>query len=62
VGEEIKAEMEKDNIFLKVGSVKGVADEAPKAYKDVDEVVKVSHDAKIGNLVAKLKPLGVIKG
>jgi tRNA-splicing ligase RtcB (3'-phosphate/5'-hydroxy nucleic acid ligase) len=61
-GEEIKAEMEKDNIFLKVGSVKAVADEAPKAYKDVDEVVKISHEAKIGNLVAKLKPLGVIKG
>ncbi|MGE0793393.1 MAG: RtcB family protein [Candidatus Woesearchaeota archaeon] len=62
VGEEIKAEMEKENIFLKVGSIKGVADEAPQAYKDVDEVVKVSHEAKIGNLVAKLKPLGVIKG
>ncbi|MEA3399305.1 MAG: RtcB family protein, partial [Patescibacteria group bacterium] len=41
-GETIKSDLEKQNIHLKVGSVKGVADEAPGAYKDVDEVIKVS--------------------
>jgi tRNA-splicing ligase RtcB len=61
-GEQIKEDLEKEHIYLKVGSVKGVADEAPLAYKDVDEVIKVSHDAGIGKVVAKLKPMGVIKG
>lgn len=61
-GQTLKDEMEKQDIILKVGSIRGVADEAPGAYKDVNEVVKVSHDAKIGNLVVKVKPLGVIKG
>ena len=61
-GEQIKNDLAQEHIYLKVGSVKGVADEAPLAYKDVDEVIKVSHDAGIGKIVAKLKPLGVIKG
>jgi tRNA-splicing ligase RtcB len=61
-GFKVRDELEKNEIYLKAGSVKGVADEAPGVYKDVDEVVKVSHDARIGNLVVKVKPLGVIKG
>ncbi|MCA9478309.1 MAG: RtcB family protein [Nanoarchaeota archaeon] len=61
-GEALKKELEDEEIYLKAGSVKGVADEAPLAYKDVDEVIKVSHDAHIGEKVARLKPLGVIKG
>lgn len=61
-GEQVKETLAQENIMLKARSIKGVGDEAPGAYKDVDEVVKVSHAAKIGNLVAKLKPLGVIKG
>ncbi|RLG15623.1 MAG: hypothetical protein DRN71_00695, partial [Candidatus Nanohalarchaeota archaeon] len=40
----------------------GLAEEAPEVYKDIDEVVKVSHELGIGNPVAKVKPLGVIKG
>jgi len=39
-----------------------LAEEAPYAYKDVDEVVKVSHEVGIGNLVARLKPIAVMKG
>jgi len=61
-GEQIKEALAKEHITLRARSVKGVGDEAPGAYKDVDEVVNVSHAAHIGNLVAKLKPLGVIKG
>lgn len=61
-GQEIKESLAEKGITLKVGSVKGVADEAPGAYKDVDEVIKVSHDAHIGRVVAKVVPLGVIKG
>lgn len=37
-------------------------DKSPSAYKDINEVVKVSHENGIGKLVVRLKPLGVIKG
>jgi tRNA-splicing ligase RtcB len=40
----------------------GVTEEAPGAYKNVDEVVEVCHDAGLGKKVARLRPLGVIKG
>jgi tRNA-splicing ligase RtcB len=39
-----------------------MAEEAPGAYKDVDIVVKTSHDAGIASLVARMVPLGVAKG
>ncbi|HRV06689.1 MAG TPA: RtcB family protein, partial [Candidatus Saccharicenans sp.] len=35
---------------------------AAAAYKDVDEVVKVSHETGLGRLVARLVPIGVMKG
>ena len=40
----------------------GIAEEAPQAYKDIDEVVRVSHELGIGKMVARLTPLGVMKG
>jgi tRNA-splicing ligase RtcB len=61
-GEQIKKDLADNKIYLRTGSMKGVAEEAPAVYKDIDEVVKVSHEAGIGNLVAKLRPIGVIKG
>jgi tRNA-splicing ligase RtcB len=39
-----------------------VAEEAAEAYKDVDEVVRVSHEVGLGRLVAKVVPIGVMKG
>ena len=54
-----KASLDKiDKILIK----KGIVEEAPQVYKDIDEVVRVSHEAGIGNLVARLVPLAVIKG
>ncbi|MBW2994767.1 RtcB family protein, partial [Candidatus Woesearchaeota archaeon] len=61
-GEAVVRDLEKKGIFVKGASWKGIAEEASGAYKDVDEVVKVSHDAKIGKLVVRLKPIGVVKG
>jgi len=61
-GFKVKDDLAKKGISLKVGSVRGIANEAPGVYKDVDEVVKISNEAKIGRLVVKLKPIGVIKG
>lgn len=61
-GEDLKKELEEKKIYVKAASWRGVSEEAPGAYKDVSEVVKVSHDAGIGNLVVKVVPLGVVKG
>jgi len=61
-GEQIRDELERKGIELKSTSWKGVAEEASAAYKDVDEVVRVSHTAGIGKIVAKLSPLAVMKG
>ena len=60
--EKILDEMEGKNIALTAGSLKGFVEEAPEVYKDIDEVVKVSDELKIGKLVSKLVPIAVIKG
>ena len=61
-GEKIKEELEQKGIELRSTSWRGVAEEASQAYKDVDEVVRISHEAGIGQLVAKVVPVGVMKG
>jgi len=61
-GEQIKQEMAGRGIELQSTSWKGVAEEASQAYKDVDEVVRVSHEVGIGKLVARVVPVGVMKG
>lgn len=61
-GETLKKQLAEQNIHIKAASLKGISEEAPYAYKDVDEVVDVSDKAGIGKLVAQLKPIGVIKG
>lgn len=61
-GKSIKQELEKQGIQIKAGNEKSISEESPQAYKDIDEVVKTSHELGIGKLVAKLKPLSVIKG
>ena len=60
--EKIMDEMEGKSIALTAGSFKGLVEEAPEVYKDVDEVVRVSDELGIGKIVAKLKPVAVIKG
>lgn len=61
-GEEVKKELAQRGIIVKATSMPVVAEEAPGAYKDVDEVVRTAHDAGISLLVAKMVPLGVAKG
>jgi len=61
-GEDLKKELEGQNIIVKAASVRGITEEAPLAYKDVDDVVDVSDKAGIGIIVAQLKPMGVVKG
>ncbi|MCL2143489.1 MAG: RtcB family protein [Methanomassiliicoccaceae archaeon] len=57
----LKESMRSRNIYLKSGSG-DVLDEAPEAYKDVDQVVSVVCDSGLTGKVARLRPLGVVKG
>ncbi len=61
-GEKIRDDLARRGIELKSTSWKGVAEEAAEAYKDVDEVVRVSGEVGLGRVVARLVPLGVMKG
>jgi tRNA-splicing ligase RtcB len=61
-GEQLKSELESDGIHVRAGSLAGLAEEAPQAYKDVDEVVATVCGAGIARKVARLVPLAVIKG
>lgn len=60
--ETIEKELNAKGIELISGSKKGIVEEAPQVYKDIDEVVSVSDKAGLAKLVAKLKPLAVMKG
>ena len=60
--EQVEKELITQNVVIKAGSRKGIVEEAPEAYKDVNEVVRVSHELGIGKMVARLKPLAVLKG
>ncbi len=58
----VMKELSERDIYLRNGTIEGVLEEAPDAYKDVDEVVRVVCDAGLTAKVAKLTPIGVIKG
>jgi tRNA-splicing ligase RtcB len=55
-------ELERRGIYVKGDSMETVVEEVDAAYKSVDEVVEVSHRVGIGTKVARLVPLGVVKG
>ena len=59
---EVKKSLNDKGIFIKSLTRDGVVEETPQAYKDVDAVVNVSHELGIATKVAKLVPIGVIKG
>lgn len=60
--DELVSQLGKKGILVKAHSKKGVAEEAPIAYKDVDSVVDVVHHVGIAHKLARLRPLAVIKG
>jgi tRNA-splicing ligase RtcB len=61
-GRAIVRELEDKGIIVKGASRGTIVEEIPEAYKDVNDVVNVVHQAGISRKVAKLVPLGVIKG
>jgi tRNA-splicing ligase RtcB len=61
-GEQVKKTLEGEGILVRSASWKVLAEEAPPVYKDVDEVVKATEMGGICRIIAKLKPMGVVKG
>jgi tRNA-splicing ligase RtcB len=61
-GGELRRELEGRGIVVRCPSAKGLAEEAPLAYKDVDRVVRVVERAGLARRVARLVPIGVVKG
>jgi len=61
-GEQIIKELKKRGIYVHPASFKVAAEEAPGAYKNIRSVVEVAHGAGISKKIAKLVPLGVVKG
>lgn len=61
-GRSIEREMEDMGVTVRYTGRDALKEEIPEAYKDIDQVVDVVHNAGIAKRVAKLKPIGVIKG
>ncbi|HRN78119.1 MAG TPA: RtcB family protein [Candidatus Dependentiae bacterium] len=61
-GSQLREELERQGIIIRSDSDPGLAEEAPTAYKDVEDVVDVVAGAQLARKVARLKPLAVIKG
>ncbi len=61
-GETVQTELESQGIQLWAHSPRGIAEEAPGAYKDIEQVVRASTESGISCSVAKLRPLAVVKG
>jgi tRNA-splicing ligase RtcB len=61
-GQEVIKKLKSKGIIVKCWSLRGIAEEAPIAYKDIDSVINVVDKANLSRKVAKLIPLAVIKG
>ncbi len=61
-GNELRRQLEAQGIVVRCPTNKGLAEEAPFAYKDVERVVAVVEQAGLARRVAQLRPLGVVKG
>jgi len=61
-GQEVIQNLEQRGIIVKCHSLRGIAEEASGAYKDVEKVVDITHQAGLSKKVARLIPLAVIKG
>jgi tRNA-splicing ligase RtcB len=61
-GSDVAHRLEADGIKVRTASISSLAEEASEAYKDVAQVVEVTHRAGLSRKVAKMRPIGVIKG
>ena len=61
-GDALRRALERGGILVRGTSRRGLAEEKPEAYKDIDAVIETSHQAGLARKVARLVPLGVVKG
>ena len=61
-GDQVRARLAEGGIIVRGTSRRGLAEEKPEAYKDIDAVVDVSHHGGLARKVARLVPLGCVKG
>ena len=61
-GRRIDRELAEAGVIVRARSLRGLAEEQPAAYKDVDQVVDVVQRAGLSQKVARMRPIGVIKG
>jgi len=59
---QVQKQLEEQGILVRSESRDGILEEVPEAYKNVDEVIEVVHAAGLARKVARLRPMGVIKG
>jgi tRNA-splicing ligase RtcB len=59
---EVQMKLESQGILVRSETRDGILEEVPEAYKDVDEVIEVVCRAGLARKVARLRPIGVIKG
>ena len=61
-GEALKAQLESEGILLAPSRWKLLSEEAPYAYKDAGKIVETCEGAGLSRVVARLRPVGVVKG
>lgn len=61
-GKDVLEQLAARGVTVRTGSLAGLAEESPEAYKDVASVVGVAHNAGISRMVARTRPMGVVKG
>lgn len=61
-GRAIERELQERGIFIRSRSHRTLHEESPEAYKDIDHVVEIVHQAGISKKIARMRPLGVVKG
>jgi len=61
-GQQLRADLARAGVEVRADSDRGLAEETPAVYKDVDEVVATCEQAGLARPIARLRPVGVIKG
>ncbi|MFQ6106283.1 MAG: RtcB family protein [Thermoplasmata archaeon] len=59
---QVKNQLQKKGIYVHAASMKGIVEEAPDVYKDILDVVRVADGAGLSSIVARMSPMGVVKG
>ncbi|MFQ5909396.1 MAG: RtcB family protein [Thermoplasmata archaeon] len=59
---QVRSQLQRKGIYVHAASMKGIVEEAPDVYKDILDVVRVADGAGISSIVARMSPMGVVKG